>query len=172
MGSPGFLPAETSSKYGRLGACGHSTGLALSNPLFRTNLEWRGPLHPAKLTSLRSLFAARSAPVAIEWRGPLHPAKLTSLRSLFAARSAPFASLTGAKRVRKQRLASQAKVVLRPVRRSARREHGSFSGGGPPSALSRPRLCQPRMCRGECLTHTDLCVSRLRCARTDEGQTL
>jgi hypothetical protein len=35
-----------------------------SNLSFRTNLEWRGPLHPAKLTPLRSLFAARSAPFA------------------------------------------------------------------------------------------------------------
>jgi hypothetical protein len=35
-----------------------------SNLSFRTSLEWRGPLHPAKLTPLRSLFAARSAPFA------------------------------------------------------------------------------------------------------------
>ena len=36
-----------------------------SNLSFRTNLEWRGPLHPAKLTALRSLFAARSALFAL-----------------------------------------------------------------------------------------------------------
>jgi hypothetical protein len=39
-------------------------GVAGSNPAGRAFLEWRGPLHPAKLIPLRSHFAARSAPFA------------------------------------------------------------------------------------------------------------
>jgi hypothetical protein len=56
------------------GACGRKVvevQILSSAPLF----EWRGPLHPAKLTPLRSPFAARSAPFAL----------------LFTTRSAPFA---------------------------------------------------------------------------------
>src|SRR5437762_1482858 len=57
-------------------------------------LEWRGPLHPARLTSLRSHFAARSAALRFLNGGvPCTPPSSlryarTSLRPHSAARSA------------------------------------------------------------------------------------
>jgi uncharacterized protein len=44
---------------------GWARGQAMPSDLYRfASLEWRGPLHPAKLTPLRSPSAARSAPFA------------------------------------------------------------------------------------------------------------
>src|SRR6266508_1462233 len=67
----------------------HFAPLALRRSLRSGRDEWRGPLHPATLTSLHWLFAARSAPFAIEWR-PLHPP--SSLRSTGSSPLAPLRS--------------------------------------------------------------------------------
>src|SRR3954469_17172281 len=53
--------ARSRASYGTRGGatCSASPSAA---PVIRPSLDWRGPLHPAKLTTLRSLFAARSPP--------------------------------------------------------------------------------------------------------------
>ena len=59
-----------------------------TNTVFATKLDRRGPLHPAWLTSLRSLFAARSVPVALIGGvpctppGSLHSARLFAVDAL------------------------------------------------------------------------------------------
>jgi hypothetical protein len=51
-----------------------------------TSLEWRGPLHHAKLTALHSLFAARSAPFA-----PAHISPTPPWPAVAALRRSPLA---------------------------------------------------------------------------------
>src|SRR3982750_29906 len=52
----------------------------------------------------RTLLHTRSRGASVEWREPLQPAKLTSLRWLFAARSAPFADPRSARVGRTRRV--------------------------------------------------------------------
>jgi hypothetical protein len=62
--------------------------VAGSSPAGRASLEWRGPLHPAKLTTLRSLFAARSAPFALEPGFSTHDRLWTSRYGAIVSRKA------------------------------------------------------------------------------------
>src|SRR5207237_1004741 len=63
----------------------------------------------------RTSLHTRSRGASLGWRGPLHPARLTPLRSLFAARAAPFAHSRSAL-ARRSRVAAEAARVARTLR--------------------------------------------------------
>src|SRR5690349_5592954 len=85
---------------------------------------------------------------SLGWRGPLHPAKLTSLRSLFAARSAPFAPLRCVLRWPHfpLRPLKDARVALGAEARSPKAAHSlhSFAWQEGAAARSARQRCPPR----------------------------